>query len=96
MTPDTAPNKAFTGNPAAVSDNVLISEFGFDGGVLEIAIGAGAFQGIVSAGGSFITGGYNGTISLCCSDPRGSAGVDRQRRHIPPVSACLQAPPGKT
>ena len=35
----------------------------FDGGVLEIKIGTGAFTDILSAGGSFIAGGYNKTIS---------------------------------
>jgi subtilisin-like proprotein convertase family protein len=38
-------------------------ESGFDGGVLEISIGGGAFQDILAAGGSFVAGGYNGTIS---------------------------------
>jgi hypothetical protein len=36
----------------------------FDGGVLEIAIGNGGFTDILSAGGSFVTGGYNVTLSL--------------------------------
>lgn len=36
----------------------------WDGGVLEISIGGGAFQDIISAGGSFIENGYNGTISV--------------------------------
>jgi hypothetical protein len=34
----------------------------FDGGVLEIAIGGGAFTDIITAGGSFAQGGYNQTI----------------------------------
>lgn len=34
----------------------------WDGGVLEISIGGGAFQDIVSLGGSFIENGYNGTL----------------------------------
>jgi hypothetical protein len=34
-----------------------------DGGVLEISIGGGAFTDIIAAGGSFITNGYNETIS---------------------------------
>lgn len=42
---------------------------GFDGGVLEIKIGAGAFTDILSAGGSFVTGGYNRTISSSYSNP---------------------------
>jgi hypothetical protein len=44
-------------------------ENNFDGGVLEIAIGAGAFQDILAAGGSFVTGGYNGTISTAFGNP---------------------------
>jgi hypothetical protein len=35
----------------------------WDGGVLEISINGGAFQDIVIAGGSFITGGYNGALN---------------------------------
>lgn len=38
-------------------------ESGFDGGVLEIKIGAGAFADIVTAGGSFVSGGYTATLS---------------------------------
>ena len=34
-----------------------------DGGVLEIKIGAGSFTDILSAGGSFVTGGYNMTMA---------------------------------
>ncbi len=44
-------------------------ESGFDGGVLEIAIGAGPFTDIVTAGGSFVTGGYTSTISSSFSNP---------------------------
>ena len=51
----------------------------FDGGVLEISIGGGAFQDIVAAGGSFVTGGYTGTISSSFSIR--SAAV---RRGVPP------------
>src|SRR5258705_4005667 len=39
-------------------------ESSFDGGVLEISINGGAFTDIVTAGGNFVTGGYNGTISV--------------------------------
>lgn len=35
----------------------------YDAGVLEIKIGAGSFQDILSAGGNFVTGGYNKTVS---------------------------------
>ena len=41
----------------------------FDGGVLEISINGGAFTDIVTAGGSFVTGGYTGAISTAFSSP---------------------------
>ena len=41
----------------------------FDGGVLEISIGGGAFQDILVAGGSFVAGGYNATISSDFGSP---------------------------
>ena len=44
-------------------------ENAFDGGVLEISIDGGAFQDILAGGGSFLQGGYNGTISTCCGNP---------------------------
>lgn len=48
--------------------NFYQTDFEFDGCVLEISVNGGAFQDIISAGGSFITGGYNtplvsGTLS---------------------------------
>ncbi|MGB2750422.1 MAG: M36 family metallopeptidase [Pyrinomonadaceae bacterium] len=42
---------------------------GFDGMVLEMKIGAGAFQDILTAGGSFVSGGYDRTISGTFSSP---------------------------
>lgn len=44
----------------------------FDGMVLEISnpsVSAGAFQDIITAGGSFVSGGYNATISVNFSSP---------------------------
>jgi uncharacterized repeat protein (TIGR01451 family) len=41
----------------------------YDGGVLEIKIGAGTFADILAAGGSFVTGGYNRTISSSYGNP---------------------------
>jgi photosystem II stability/assembly factor-like uncharacterized protein len=38
------------------------TEGGFDGGVLEISINAGAFADIITAGGTFVSGGYNGVL----------------------------------
>ncbi len=43
----------------------------YDGGVLEIAIGGGSFTDILSAGGSFVTGGYNGTLYNNSGNPLG-------------------------
>jgi hypothetical protein len=42
---------------------------GYDGGVLEISIGGGPFTDILSAGGSFVSGGYTHTISMRYSNP---------------------------
>jgi hypothetical protein len=44
-------------------------QIGYDGGVLEIKIGGGAFTDIVGAGGSFLAGGYNRTISSLFGNP---------------------------
>jgi hypothetical protein len=44
-------------------------EAGFDGGRLEIAINGGAFTEIIAAGGSFVSGAYNGTISSDDGNP---------------------------
>jgi hypothetical protein len=41
----------------------------YDGGVLEISIGGGAFQDILAAGGSFVSGGYTGTIDTQFFNP---------------------------
>jgi uncharacterized repeat protein (TIGR01451 family) len=41
----------------------------YDGAVLEIKIGSGAFTDILSAGGSFVAGGYNMTISRSFGNP---------------------------
>jgi len=44
-------------------------ESGFDGGVLEIRIGGGAFQDILDAGGAFVVGGYTHTVSSSFQSP---------------------------
>jgi hypothetical protein len=44
-------------------------ENGFDGMVLEISINGGPFTDIITAGGSFVSGGYNGTISVNFGSP---------------------------
>src|SRR5437667_1540876 len=46
------------------------SDLGFDGGVLEISVDQGqTYQEILDAGGSFVTGGYNRTISADRGSP---------------------------
>ena len=42
---------------------------GYDGGVLEIKIGNGAFTDIITAGGSFVTGGYDAVIDTAWQNP---------------------------
>lgn len=46
-------------------------ETNFDGGVLEISINGGAYTDIITAGGSFVSGAYNGTISNSFGNPIG-------------------------
>ena len=45
------------------------TETGYDGGVLEISINGGSFVDILTAGGSFVTNGYNGSIACCYQNP---------------------------
>jgi uncharacterized repeat protein (TIGR01451 family) len=54
-------NFNFESDPAVLSN-------AFDGGVLEIRIGGGPFQDILTAGGSFVTNGYNRSISPTNTD----------------------------
>lgn len=44
-------------------------ETNFDGVVLEVSIGGTPFTDILLAGGTFVAGNYNGTISNCCNSP---------------------------
>jgi uncharacterized repeat protein (TIGR01451 family) len=46
-----------------------IGSTAYDGGVLEIKIGSGSFTDILSAGGSFVTGGYTMSISRSFGNP---------------------------
>ncbi|MEO7922728.1 MAG: immunoglobulin domain-containing protein [Chitinophagaceae bacterium] len=46
-------------------------ENNFDGLVLEISMSAGPFTDIITAGGSFVAGGYNATISTSFGSPIG-------------------------
>lgn len=51
--------------------NNFDTESGFDGMVLEMKVGDGAFQDILTAGGTFISNGYNDTISTGFQSPIG-------------------------
>ena len=71
------PNAAVAGGSSLVTPNIAVSsafstatfrhrsdlETPWDGVVLEISIAGGAFQEIVAAGGSFVEGGYNASLS---------------------------------
>ncbi|MEW6360598.1 MAG: M36 family metallopeptidase [Acidobacteriota bacterium] len=64
------PSIAVTSPSAKLNFKILYNtESGFDGGVLEIKIGSGSWQDILAAGGSFVSGGYNGTLSTGFSNP---------------------------
>ncbi len=56
----------FQQNYSLIASN---SSIGYDGGVLEIKIGGGSFEDILAAGGSFVSGGYNTTLSSNYSSP---------------------------
>jgi hypothetical protein len=63
-----------TTNAVLTFRNYYNLEFGsgstaYDGGVLEISIGGGLFTDILAAGGSFVTGGYNRTVSSSFQNP---------------------------
>ena len=49
--------------------NLFNTEPTFDGLVLEISIDGGAFQDILDAGGTFVTGGYNSMLDIDPSNP---------------------------
>jgi uncharacterized repeat protein (TIGR01451 family) len=65
-----------SGNPSILSfrNNYNLeaksgSTTAYDGGLLEIKIGSGSFTDILSAGGTFVTGGYDHTISSAFNNP---------------------------
>jgi hypothetical protein len=58
-----------TGCAQVTFQNNFDFQDGLDGGVLEVSFDSGAtFEDVLTAG-NFTTGGYNGTISNCCSNP---------------------------
>ncbi len=66
----TSPSIAIASAAATVTfRNKYNTEDGWDGGVLEISLGGGAFTDIVTAGGSFIAGGYNGPLGAGANNP---------------------------
>ena len=66
----TSPSIPITSSAATVSfRNRFDTEAGWDGGALEISIGAGAFQDIITAGGSFVENGYNGSLGAGVNNP---------------------------
>jgi hypothetical protein len=66
----TSPSTAITAQAAVVSfRNRYDTEGGWDGGVLEISIGGGPFTDIITAGGRFISNGYNGLLGAGANNP---------------------------
>ena len=65
VTPSFVPG---TGARVSFANNYNL-ESTFDGGVLEISINGGAYQDIITAGGSFVSGGYTGVISNAFGNP---------------------------
>jgi len=52
----------------------------YDGGVLEIKIGNGAWTDILDAGGSFVNGGYTRTVDPLTDNPFAGRSVGAGRR----------------
>jgi uncharacterized repeat protein (TIGR01451 family) len=68
----TTPSAVLTFRNSYVTElNTTNASDGFDGGLLEISIGGGAFTDILAAGGSFVTGGYNATLDATTGNPFG-------------------------
>lgn len=66
----TSPSIAITSTAAVVSfRNRYDTEAGWDGGVLEISSNGGPFQDIITAGGSFLQNGYNGSLGNGTNNP---------------------------
>jgi hypothetical protein len=66
----TSPSFSVTGAGALLNfRHFYDTEDGFDGGVLEISTNGGAFMDILAAGGTFVAGAYNGSISPAFQNP---------------------------
>jgi hypothetical protein len=86
---------AFGTNPSVrlTFRNNYNTEAGFDGGRLEISVNGGPFVEVIAAGGSFVEGGYNGTIgstdSIFTGQPAwtgSSGGYITTTVNLPPAS----------
>ena len=67
-----SPSIPITAQAATVSfRHKYNTEPGWDGGVLEISIGGAAYADIITAGGAFLSNGYNGTMGVNAPNPLG-------------------------
>jgi hypothetical protein len=66
---DSAPFPVVSATAQVTFRHLWKTETDYDGGVLEISIGGGAFTDLITVGGSFSAGGYTGTIDLDYSNP---------------------------
>jgi hypothetical protein len=104
-----APDASFVTDSSLISPPIFINstsaqlsfrqsynvENGYDGGVLEISINGGAFTDWLLAGGTFVTNGYNQTISQFYGNPLAgrsawsgdSSGFITTTADLPPTAA---------
>lgn len=68
----TSPDLAVSSGAALVNfRHKFNTEAEWDGGVLEVSIAGGAFADIITAGGSFVTNGYNSILGVSPPNPLG-------------------------
>ena len=75
----------------------------YDGSVMEVKIGAADWQDILAAGGSFVSGGYDGPLDGCCQNPlagrlawSGKSGTDQVANFITTRAKLPAAAAGQT
>jgi hypothetical protein len=61
----------------------------YDGSVLEIKYDGGEWADIITAGGAFLSGGYDGPIDTCCSNPLGGRNGWSGRSGTEPASVFI-------
>lgn len=66
---DSPPMNVLSAGAQLMFRHNYITESGYDGCVLEMKIGAGAYTDILTAGGTFVSGGYNRTINTGTANP---------------------------